>query len=106
MSFEGLNEAFTPLPSLRKISLQVRLRKGLGMLSGNPKEKKKSAMDMPVLTDRKKARTPGEGLDKGCQQPGSDRASSRDYLRMHGLSSASLHPLEALIQRTETDRYM
>lgn len=77
------------------------------MLSGNPKEKKKkSAMNKPVLTDIKKARTPGEGLDKGCQQPGSDRASSRDYLRMHGLSSASLHPLEALIQRTETDRYM
>lgn len=36
-------------------------------------------MGKSALTDRKKARTHGEGLDKGCQQPEPDRVSSGDY---------------------------
>lgn len=41
MSFEGLSEAFTPLPSHREILFQVRLKKELGILAADPKKKKK-----------------------------------------------------------------
>lgn len=41
MSFEGLSEAFTPLPSHREILFRVRLRKELEILAADPKKKRR-----------------------------------------------------------------
>ena len=52
MSFEGLNEVFTPLPSRREILFQDRLRKELEILAVDSKEKK-FVMGKSALTERK-----------------------------------------------------